>query len=126
MAVNASDARVSPICVVPAPDLTRPARGGGEERVPAEWTRITEGTSGDDKPRWSPDGKTLYFISSRAGLFNVWGMRFDPAIGQPVGEPFRVTAFDEVEKTAEGTHERFIVDIAKFATRVQAKKTAPR
>jgi fluoroacetyl-CoA thioesterase len=39
---------------------------------------------------------------------------------------FRVTAFDEVEKTAEGTHERFIVDIAKFATRVQAKKTAPR
>ncbi len=35
---------------------------------------------------------------------------------------FKVEAFDEKEKIAEGTHERFIVDIAKFATRVQAKK----
>jgi fluoroacetyl-CoA thioesterase len=35
---------------------------------------------------------------------------------------FKVEAFDEVEKIAEGTHERFIVDIAKFATRVQAKR----
>jgi predicted thioesterase len=36
---------------------------------------------------------------------------------------FKVEAFDEVEKIAEGTHERFIVDIAKFATRVQVKRT---
>ena len=36
---------------------------------------------------------------------------------------FKVEAFDEIEKIAEGTHERFIVDIAKFATRVQAKRT---
>ena len=35
---------------------------------------------------------------------------------------FKVDAFDEIEKIAEGTHERFIVDIAKFATRVQAKR----
>lgn len=35
---------------------------------------------------------------------------------------FKVEAFDEIEKIAEGTHERFIVDIAKFATRVQAKR----
>lgn len=36
---------------------------------------------------------------------------------------FRVEAFDEVEKIAEGTHERYVVNIARFATRVQAKKT---
>jgi fluoroacetyl-CoA thioesterase len=35
---------------------------------------------------------------------------------------FKVEAFDEKEKVAEGTHERFVVDIAKFATRVQAKR----
>jgi fluoroacetyl-CoA thioesterase len=35
---------------------------------------------------------------------------------------FKVEAFDEIEKIAEGTHERFIVDVAKFATRVQAKR----
>ena len=34
---------------------------------------------------------------------------------------FRVEAFDEKEKIAEGTHERAIVDIARFATRVAAK-----
>ena len=41
-----------------------------------------------------PDGKTLYFISSRAGFLNVWGIRFDPDNGQPVGQPFQVTAFE--------------------------------
>src|SRR5216684_8442155 len=34
---------------------------------------------------------------------------------------FKVEAFDEKEKIAEGTHERAIVNVAKFATRVAAK-----
>jgi len=34
---------------------------------------------------------------------------------------FKVEAFNEQEKIAEGTHERAVVDIAKFATRVAAK-----
>ncbi len=34
---------------------------------------------------------------------------------------FRVEAFDEKEKIAEGTHERYVVNVARFATRVQAK-----
>jgi predicted thioesterase len=34
---------------------------------------------------------------------------------------FKVEAFDEKEKVAEGTHERALVDIARFATRVTAK-----
>ena len=37
---------------------------------------------------------------------------------------FRVEAYDATEKTAEGTHERFIIDIARFAERVQAKQRA--
>jgi predicted thioesterase len=34
---------------------------------------------------------------------------------------FNVEAFDEKEKVSEGTHERFIVDIPRFAARVRAK-----
>jgi predicted thioesterase len=34
---------------------------------------------------------------------------------------FKVEAWDEVEKIGEATHERFIIDQAKFMARVQAK-----
>jgi fluoroacetyl-CoA thioesterase len=34
---------------------------------------------------------------------------------------FRVTAFDEKETISEGTHERFIINVERFASRVQAK-----
>jgi len=36
---------------------------------------------------------------------------------------FRVEAYDEKEKIAEGTHERFIVNVARFGERAQAKRT---
>ena len=58
------------------------------------WTRITDGKHWDDKPCWSPDGKTIYFVSGPGGFFNVWGIRFDPAAGKPVGRPFQVSKFD--------------------------------
>lgn len=64
-----------------------PAAGG-------DWVQLTDGTMWSDKPRWSPDGKTIYFISNRAGFFNVWGLKFDPQAGQPVGEPFRLTTLE--------------------------------
>ncbi len=83
IAFNAEDATgagVSTIGVVPA-------TGG-------EWTPITKGKHWDDKPRWSPDGKTIYFISDRTEFFNLWGIRFDTTKGKPVGEPFQVTAYE--------------------------------
>ena len=59
----------------------------------APWVRITDGKYWDDKPRWAPDGTTIYFISGRGGFFNVWGIRFDPSKGKPIGKPFPVTTF---------------------------------
>jgi len=64
-----------------------PAAGG-------PWTTITEGKHWDDKPRWSPDGRIIYFLSERGGFFNVWGIHFDPVKGKTEGEPFQVTSFD--------------------------------
>ena len=37
---------------------------------------------------------------------------------------FRVEAWDEKEKIGEGTHERAIINVAKFATKLAAKKGA--
>jgi Tol biopolymer transport system component len=64
-----------------------PASGG-------PWTRITDGRHWDDKPRWSPDGRTIYFVSAVGGFFNIWGIRFDPVAGKPVGQPFQISKFD--------------------------------
>jgi Tol biopolymer transport system component len=64
-----------------------PAHGGA-------WIRVTDGRQWDDKPRWSPDGRRLYFISAHGGFYNIWGNRFDPANGRVVGNPFQVTEFD--------------------------------
>jgi Tol biopolymer transport system component len=64
------------------------SEGGGP------WTQITEGKHWDDKPRWSPDGRTIYYLTERKGFFNVWGIHFDPAKGKPEGAPFQVTTFD--------------------------------
>jgi Tol biopolymer transport system component/DNA-binding winged helix-turn-helix (wHTH) protein len=57
------------------------------------WRAITEGVWFDDKPRWGPDGRVLYFVSNRSGIANIWGRHFDSTTGTPVGEPFPVTAF---------------------------------
>ena len=58
------------------------------------WTRITDGKHWDDKPRWSPDGRTIYFVTGLGGFFNVWGIRFDPVLGKPIGQPFQVSKFE--------------------------------
>jgi len=62
---------------------------------PSEWTRIAADHAWPDKPRWAPDGKSLYFLSRQGGaFFNLWGVPFDLRRGRPAGPPFKVTSFD--------------------------------
>ena len=61
----------------------------------ATWTRVAADHPWPDKPRWSPDGRTLYFLSlSATGYLSLWGVRIDLARGSPTGAPFRIKAFD--------------------------------
>ena len=54
------------------------------------WTRILEDHVWPDKPRWSPDGRTLYFLSQgRDGYFDLWGVPIDPARGTQSGSRFK-------------------------------------
>jgi Tol biopolymer transport system component/DNA-binding winged helix-turn-helix (wHTH) protein len=57
--------------------------------------RLTDGNWNDEKPRWSSDGRAIYFVSNRGGFLNVWGRRFNPDLGKPEGELFQVTRFDD-------------------------------
>ena len=47
-----------------------PANGGDSKQ-------LTSGP-GEDRPRWSPDGKKLAFVSDRDGTQQVWAWDFDP------------------------------------------------
>jgi WD40-like Beta Propeller Repeat len=61
---------------------------------PSRWTQVAADHPWPDKPRWSPDGRTLYFISRwPRSYFNLWAMSFDPERGIVVGQPFALSDF---------------------------------
>ncbi|HME00097.1 MAG TPA: hypothetical protein VKM93_22550 [Terriglobia bacterium] len=76
---------------------TEPNRGhiaiapiDGPKPVPeSAWITITP-SEAQDWANWSPDGKTLYFTSSRDGHSCLWGQRLDAGSHRPVGEAFAV------------------------------------
>ncbi|MGH8461735.1 MAG: prolyl oligopeptidase family serine peptidase [Stenotrophobium sp.] len=46
--------------------------------------QVTGGSGNNDTPRWSPDGKSLYFLSTRSGSSQVWRLPMDGGEAQPV------------------------------------------
>jgi eukaryotic-like serine/threonine-protein kinase len=60
---------------------------------PSRWIAVTDLKYFDFGPKWSRDGKMLYFMSFRDGSTCLWAVRLDPATKKPVGEPFAVRHF---------------------------------
>ena len=60
---------------------------------PGTWIAISDGETWDDKPRWSPDGNLLYFISERDGFRCLWAQRLDVTTKRSSGAPFAVQHF---------------------------------
>ncbi len=48
-------------------------------------------------PTWSPDGRTLYFVSRTFDTENIWTVAIDPETGLQRGEPQQVTFFNDTE-----------------------------
>jgi len=67
-------------------------RANGGERV-----RVTDGQTWQDKPRWSADGKTIYFVAEQNGYLNVFSVAFDPVLGRRGGETRQITNFKTPE-----------------------------
>ncbi len=56
--------------------------------------RLTSHEAGDSGPRWSPDGRTIWFLSTRSGSSQVWKIAADGGEAQQVTkQPVDVGAF---------------------------------
>jgi len=60
---------------------------GGVPAPPSNWIAETEPGGWVDKPRWSPNGNLLYYVSDRDGFACIWANRLDPATKRPAGPP---------------------------------------
>ncbi len=60
--------------------------GGGDP------VAVTDGSSTDLNPVWSPDGKYLYFSSNRGGSSNIWRVGIDEETGAVAGAAEAVTS----------------------------------
>ena len=75
-------------------------------------TRIAEGLSYEQQPRWSPDGRRIAFVSDRAGGDNIWTMNSDGSDKkQLTKEDFRL--LNQPSWSPDG---RFIVAKKHFTT----------
>jgi dipeptidyl aminopeptidase/acylaminoacyl peptidase len=61
-----------------------PGTGGDSRQLPV-------GDAGGERPRWSPDGRQLLFVSDRSGSSQAWLASFDPA-AVSLGEPRKLTS----------------------------------
>jgi Tol biopolymer transport system component len=59
----------------------------------SDWTDVTSGDFDDDKPRWGPGDRSIYFLSLRDGFRCLWERPLDPATKVPAGEPRPVLHF---------------------------------
>lgn len=59
---------------------------GGESR------QLTSDRAGEDRGRWSPDGRQILFVSSRDGSSQIWVAGVDPDTGSLSGDVHKITA----------------------------------
>jgi len=64
---------------------------GMQQLQQSEWLPIVKGKV--DKPRFSPDGKLIYFTLDGEGSRSIQAVRFNSEAGKPAGDPFLVYDF---------------------------------
>jgi Tol biopolymer transport system component len=67
---------------------TIPLPGLGKDERPVP---VTADAPTDVSPFWSSDGRYVFFLSDRAGTFNLWRVRIDEGTGRVEGEPEPMT-----------------------------------
>jgi serine/threonine protein kinase len=70
------------------------ARPNGFKEIPqTTWFPVTDGRQKVDKPRFSPDGKLIYFTIDHEGSRGIMAVRFNRETGKAIGDPVLVYDF---------------------------------
>jgi hypothetical protein len=73
--------------------VTRVAVTPSDDTGPDRWIRLPGGMIAD-KPRWSHDGRTLYYLARQGRSFlHLSRLAFDPSAGRFVGDPVQLSDF---------------------------------
>jgi serine/threonine protein kinase/Tol biopolymer transport system component len=67
----------------------------GSSTSDSGWIRLTDNRAWNDKPRWSPDGRSIYFYSNRDGVACIWQQRVDASTMRPAGAPAPLVHFHD-------------------------------
>jgi Tol biopolymer transport system component len=70
----------------------------------SDWISVTEPDVWVDKPRWSPSGNLLYYVSDRDGFVCIWATSLDPATKKPLSPPKPVLHFHASNHSIENIY----------------------
>jgi Tol biopolymer transport system component len=80
----------------------------------ADWILVSDEHGRADKPRWSPDGNTLYYLSDRDGFLCLWAQRLAPATKRPISPPFPIYHFHTSRLSPKNVGTALLeIDVAK-------------
>ncbi len=71
----------------------------GSPAAPSSWVAVTGPDSWVDKPRWSPSGNLIYYVSDRDGFVCIWARRFDGDSGHAFDEPVSIAHFHKARNS---------------------------
>ena len=121
-------APVAQIFVTPLHEDSTPSK-------PEEWIPITEGDFKEQSTAWSPDGRTVYFLSERDGFRCVWSRRFDPETKKAAGPVTAVRHFHSARRSLQAirsfdaqtslsvTRDRVIVVLGELTGNIWLRET---
>jgi Tol biopolymer transport system component len=85
--------------------------GNGLPAPENQWIPVTVDEGWADKPRWSPDGNVIHFISNRDGFFCLWAQRLDKS-KHPIGGPLSVAHFHGSRLSVENVGAGGVIEIS--------------
>ena len=101
------------------------AMKGGVGSGRSAWIRVGEGAH----PWWSPDGKLVYFLSTRDGFQCIWAQRLAADTRQPAGENFAAQHFHGARRAPDPAvlgwglaSDRFVLPISETTGNVWLAK----